>query len=441
MKKNFPLIVVLITISLFGLIYFQILWLNTARKTKEKQLRENIYIATSEAAEELTKPSPLITSLNQSKEYFLKNKNNISDVFSISVMDRFTKDEISSIIRNSFAKHFLEGVSFEFAVSDNSITGNQIQSDNFFKFFSDSANNTNIAIPLETNNSGVVDNITKEEFLVVIVPHQSAIVFKEIFWFIMGTILFTIIITTAFFLTIRTLLAQKKISEIKTDFINNMTHEFKTPIATISLAIDALKNEKVIADPTKSEYFISVIKSENKRMNKQVESILQASLLDNKEIQLNRKLISAHQLIQQAVDNSMLSLQEKNGKITTNLEASSDVIFADELHFSNIINNILDNAIKYSKPEGVTIKLYTESKGKDIKIVISDDGIGMSKDTIKQIFEKFYRAHTGNIHNVKGFGLGLSYVKSVVEAHKGTIKVESNLGVGSRFIILLPQAS
>jgi len=441
MKKNFPLIVVLITISLFGLIYFQILWLNTARKTKEKQLRENIYIATSVAADELTKPSSLITSLNQSKEYFLKNKNNISDLFSISVMDRFTKDEISSIIRNSFAKHFLEGVPFEFAVSDNSITGNQIQSDNFFKFFSDSANNTNIAIPLEINNSGVVDNITKEEFLVVIVPHQSAIVFKEIFWFIMGTILFTIIITTAFFLTIRTLLAQKKISEIKTDFINNMTHEFKTPIATISLAIDALKNEKVIADPTKSEYFISVIKSENKRMNKQVESILQASLLDNKEIQLNRKLISAHQLIQQAVDNSMLSLQEKNGKIATNLEASSDVIFADELHFSNIINNILDNAIKYSKPEGVTIKLYTESKGKDIKIVISDDGIGMSKDTIKQIFEKFYRAHTGNIHNVKGFGLGLSYVKSVVEAHKGTIKVESNLGVGSRFTILLPQAS
>jgi two-component system phosphate regulon sensor histidine kinase PhoR len=441
MKKNFPLIVVLITISLFGLIYFQILWLNTARKTKEKQLRENIYIATSGAADELTKPSSLITSLNQSKEYFLKNKNNISDVFSISVMDRFTKDEISSIIRNSFAKHFLEGVPFEFAVSDNSITGNQMQSDNFFKFFSDSANNTNIAIPLETSNSGAVDNITKEEFLVVIVPHQSALVFKEIFWFIMGTILFTIIITTAFFLTIRTLLAQKKISEIKTDFINNMTHEFKTPIATISLAIDALKNEKVIADPTKSEYFISVIKSENKRMNKQVESILQASLLDNKEIQLNRKLISVHQLIQQAVDNSMLSLQEKNGKIATNLEASSDVIFADELHFSNIINNILDNAIKYSKPEGVTIKLYTESKGKDIKIIISDDGIGMSKDTIKQIFEKFYRAHTGNIHNVKGFGLGLSYVKSVVEAHKGTIKVESNLGVGSRFTILLPQAS
>ncbi len=441
MKKNFPLIVVLITMSLFGLIYFQILWLNTARKTKEKQLRENIYIATSEAAEELTKPSSVITSLNQSKEYFLKKKNNISDVFSISVMDRFTKEEISSVIRNSFTKHFLEGVPFEFAVSDNSITGNQMQSDNFFKFFSDSANNTNIAIPLETNNSGAIDDITKEEFLVVIVPHQSAIVFKEIFWFIIGTILFTIIITTAFFLTIRTLLSQKKISEIKTDFINNMTHEFKTPIATISLAIDALKNEKVIADPTKSEYFISVIKSENKRMNKQVESILQASLLDNKEIQLNRKLISAHQFIQQAVDNSMLTLQEKNGKIATNLEASSDVIFADELHFSNIINNILDNAIKYSKPEGVTIKLHTESKGKDIKIVISDDGIGMSKDTIKQIFEKFYRAHTGNIHNVKGFGLGLSYVKSVIEAHKGTIKVESTLGIGSRFTILLPQAS
>lgn len=215
MKKNFPLIVVLITISLFGLIYFQILWLNTARQTKEKQLRENIYIATSGAAEELTKPSSLITSLNQSKEYFLRNKNNVSDVFSISVMDRFTKDEISSIIRNSFAKHFLEGIPFEFAVSDNSISGNQMQSDNFFKFFSDSANNTNIAIPLETNNSGALDNITKEEFLVVIVPHQSAIVFKEIFWFIIGTILFTIIITTAFFSLLELCLRKRKSAKSK----------------------------------------------------------------------------------------------------------------------------------------------------------------------------------------------------------------------------------
>jgi two-component system phosphate regulon sensor histidine kinase PhoR len=256
-------------------------------------------------------------------------------------------------------------------------------------------------------------------------------------WFILGAILFTLIITTAFFITIRTLLKQKKLSEIKSDFINNMTHEFKTPLATISLAVDALKNEKVVGNKEKTDYFTAIIKDENKRMNKQVETILQAALLDKQEVQLNLKRLLAHDLIISALNNINLQVEEKEGKIEVELEAENDLIMADEVHFTNLINNLLDNAVKYSR-ENLHIKLSTRNAGNQLKIKIEDNGIGMNKETLHRIFEKFYRAHTGNVHNVKGFGLGLSYVKTMVDAHHGTIKAESVLGKGSSFCISLP---
>ena len=438
MKKVFPIITILILLSLLGLIFFQVLWLTTARKTKEKQLRDNIFLATSEAAEKLMEEKTGFIGIGRKTDILFPNDKMKLELLRPSVLQRFSKDEIAAIIRKAMDKHFLEDIPFEFAVSDNSLTGDQVQSDNFFKYFIDSAHNTNVALPLQPPPGSNFENLTKEEFLVVIVPHQKAIIFREIFWFIVGTILFTIIITTAFFLTIRALLRQKKLSEIKSDFINNMTHEFKTPLATISLAVDALKNEKVIADRDKTNYFTGIIKEENKRMNKQVETILQAALLDKQEVQLNLKKLSAHAMINSALNNIMLPLEEKNGKIEVSLDASKDIILADEVHFTSLINNLLDNAIKYSKEEGLLIKLNTSNTGNMIRIRIEDNGIGMSKETLSRIFEKFYRAHTGNIHNVKGFGLGLSYVKTMVEAHKGTIKPESTLGKGSSFTILVP---
>jgi two-component system phosphate regulon sensor histidine kinase PhoR len=235
------------------------------------------------------------------------------------------------------------------------------------------------------------------------------------------------------------MIRQKKLSEIKNDFINNMTHEFKTPLATISLAVDALKNEKVTGDPQKLGYFSSIIKEENQRMNRQVETILKSALMERQEVELNLKPINVHQVIEDVVDNFMLRLDEKGGTLEMNLQAGQFIIEADEVHFSNLINNLLDNAVKYSKentPPKVCIT--TTSNAKKIFIKIEDNGIGMTRETLKRIFEKFYRAHTGNIHNVKGFGLGLSYVKTVVEAHEGVIKADSILGKGSSFTIELP---
>jgi two-component system phosphate regulon sensor histidine kinase PhoR len=261
---------------------------------------------------------------------------------------------------------------------------------------------------------------------------------KQLGIMISGGVLFTIIIITAFALTLRTMLNQKKLSEIKSDFINNMTHELKTPLATISLAIDAIRNEKVLAQPQKIEYFSGIIKEENKRMNKQVESILQSALLEKDEIGLKLQATDVHNVIRNTTDNLQLQLAAKNGTVDLQLDAINPIIMADDVHFSNLIFNLMDNAIKYSN-DNLEILIQTYNTRKSLFIIIADNGIGMSRDTISRIFEKFYRAHTGNVHNVKGFGLGLTYVKAVVDAHKGKIKVESTLGKGSKFTIEFPQ--
>jgi len=273
--------------------------------------------------------------------------------------------------------------------------------------------------------------------MILVIPDVKNNIFRQLRWLMIGAILFTLIICSAFYVTVSALFKQKKTSEIKNDFINNMTHEFKTPLATISLAVDAMRNEKVLQDREKMGYFSGIIKEENKRMNKQVETILQASLMERQEIQLNKVPIHVHEVIDNVLDNFQLQLADKNSKTVLQLNATADLIEGDDVHFTNLISNLVDNAVKYSK-ENLVIKISTVNTGKHIQIRIEDNGIGMNKETQKRIFEKFYRAHTGNVHNVKGFGLGLSYVKTMVDAHGGKIKVESATGRGTTFIIDMP---
>ncbi|MCB0700321.1 MAG: HAMP domain-containing histidine kinase, partial [Chitinophagaceae bacterium] len=222
-------------------------------------------------------------------------------------------------------------------------------------------------------------------------------------------------------------------------FINNMTHELKTPLATISLAIDALTNEKVIHDTDKIRYYSGMIKDENKRMNKQVEKILQSARIEKQDIKLNLISLNAHEIIQKVADNVLIQVLDKGGKLDVHTDAEEFTIMADEVHFSNVVFNLLDNAIKYSK-EDLQITIMTKNAGGMFVLKIKDNGIGMNKETQSRVFEKFYRAHTGNIHNVKGFGLGLSYVKAIVDAHNGKIKVDSSPGKGSTFSVYFPIA-
>lgn len=438
MKRIFPIITILILLSLLGLIFFQILWIKSAKNIKDAQVEYNIVQSVFYAASILTQDRNTLSPMTKKNDLLFPGDKLQLQYFRPSVIKRFSREEISDIIRMGFNKYNLQDYPFEFNVRVNAINGDMVYSNNYFKYYEDT-NNLRHVFALEPPSGSNFENLASEELLSVIVPNQRSLVWKEMISFILGSILFTLIITTAFFITIRTLLRQKKLSEIKSDFINNMTHEFKTPLATISLAVDALKNEKVSGDREKTNYFTGIIKEENKRMNKQVETILQAALLDKQEVRLNLKKLPAHDLVVSALNNINLQVEEKGGKLEVDLGAEKDLIMANEVHFTNLINNLLDNAVKYSK-ENLYIKLSTKNSGNQLKIIIEDNGIGMNKETLNRIFEKFYRAHTGNVHNVKGFGLGLSYVKTMVEAHHGTIKAESVLGKGSSFTITIPLA-
>ena len=273
--------------------------------------------------------------------------------------------------------------------------------------------------------------------LMIHFPSRTSFVWQSLWLNFLGSILFTAIILFCFAYTINVILEQKRLSEMKTDFINNMTHEFKTPIATISLAADSITSPMVSGNVDKVHRFAGIIKQENKRMNKQVEKVLQMALIDKQEFNLKLTQVNLHEVINRAVENITLQVEKKEGVVNTYLEADDSHIEADLTHVSNIINNLLDNANKYS-PDQPEISVYTRNVNDGVEVIVEDKGIGMSKEARKHIFDKFYRVHTGNLHDVKGFGLGLSYVKAMMTAHKGQIDVKSELGKGSSFILFFP---
>ena len=273
--------------------------------------------------------------------------------------------------------------------------------------------------------------------LVVQFPNKRGFIWRSLWLNLLGTILFAAIILSCFGYTVNVIFQQKKLSEMKTDFINNMTHEFKTPIATISLAADSISSPMVASDPNKIKRFAGIIKQENKRMNNQVEKVLQMALLDRQEFSLKLNAINIHDVIDMAVQNISLQVEKREGDASTNLIAENPIIEGDATHISNIINNLLDNANKYT-PEKPEILVSSRNVGGGVEVIIKDNGVGMSKDALKHIFDKFYRVHTGNLHDVKGFGLGLSYVKAMMDAHNGSIDVRSELGKGSSFILFFP---
>ncbi|MDP3003422.1 MAG: HAMP domain-containing sensor histidine kinase [Bacteroidales bacterium] len=282
------------------------------------------------------------------------------------------------------------------------------------------------------------DNIIRQDLILsVIFPERANYVLGSMAWILGGSMLFSLFILATFALSLYFIIRQKKISEMKSDFINNMTHEFKTPIATISLAADTITNPKVIKDEVSIRHFISMIKKENSRMNKKVETILQIASLDKKEIEFRFENVSMHSIIEHAIDTIDIQVQQRNGKINLNLEASEPVVYGDSEHLTNLVNNLLDNSIKYS-PESPEITVNTKNSEKGLILSVEDKGIGMTKAVQSKIFERFYRQSSGNVHDVKGFGLGLNYARAIIDAHRGNITVFSEPGKGSRFDIFLP---
>ncbi|MFN5647909.1 MAG: sensor histidine kinase, partial [Sphingobacteriales bacterium] len=387
-----------ITLSLIGIIVLQLSWIKNRLLLKEDQTIQAIDAAVYELSQDLIEEKSRLPTLISPKMIQDWPKERLLDLFKMpTIAERYTAFKMQDKIRKSLERHGLKKTSFEFAIVNavNSLTF-EMQSGNFERAYEhaleDTANNRIYYLDITPLPGSETESLVPSESVVVVFPEIQNFIFSSLGWMIAGAILFTLIILAAFYITVRALLRQKKLSEIKSDFINNMTHELKTPLATISLAVDAIRNPKVVNDPEKLHYFSSIIKDENKRMNKQVETILQAALLDKQEVQLRLKELNVHNILAHVADNFKLQMDERKGKLVIEPEAQNDLIEGDDVHITNMLSNLVDNAIKYSKEDvPPVITISTMNYGKYLRVRIEDNGIGMNKETVSRIFEKFYR--------------------------------------------------
>lgn len=348
------------------------------------------------------------------------------DIASIMpIEERISSELLKKLIKKELSQYGVN-TKFEFGIYSHNLA-TKIHSDNFML-----DPESTYSTPIFTDNEG-----NERYKLSVVFPNKKRFLLSELVSITILSIIFTLIIIIAYTSALGQLIRQRQISEIKTDFINNMTHEFKTPIATINLALDAIKNPKIIDNKEMIFKYLQMIRDENKRMHAQVENVLRISKLEKRELDIDKESNKIEDIIEDAIEHVSLILEDREGKITSFFNAKRTTVLVNQVHFTNVIVNILENAIKYST-NAPKIEIYTENIKDIILIKIKDHGIGMSKIAQKRVFEKFYREHTGNIHNVKGHGLGLAYVKKIVEEHNGEVFVESEKDKGSTFTIKIP---
>lgn len=377
----------------------------------------------------------MLQSVNQEITKLNYGKNLVDDIFfqffsnEREIHDRIPKDEMGNIIREALQSEGIDAP-FEFVVTTQ--FGKSIAASNRFNAQLIPASHKVTLFPN--------DLFSEHNYLLVQFPSKRNYIMKNLGVMSFSSIGLILLVSLCFAYTIHIIFRQKKLSDMKTDFVNNMTHELKTPISTISLASEMLRDNRVASDPDRILRYAGVIHEENKRLGSHVEKVLQMAVIERGEHKLKLSLVNLHELVQKAIQKMTLQLEEKSGALQTDFTARYPEAQVDEAHFINIITNLLDNAIKYSneKPE---IIVSTRDQTGGVLISVSDKGIGMSKDAQKRIFEKFYRVPTGNVHNVKGFGLGLSYVKAMVEAHSGNVKFRSELNKGTTFEIFIPHSN
>jgi len=377
----------------------------------------------------------LLRSVNEQMQKLNQHKALVNDIFfqffsnERSIHERIPREDMEGLIRESLQSEGI-GAPFEYAVTTE--TGDVITASSSF--------NTELAPQAHKVTLFPNDLFSQHNYLFVQFPTKRDYIRKSLGTMAFSSIGLILAISLCFAYTIHIIFRQKKLSDMKTDFVNNMTHELKTPISTISLASEMLKDEKVVADTQRIQKYASVIHDENKRLGSHVEKVLQMAVIDRGEHKLKLTYVNLHDLIQKSVDKMMLQLEERDGMLQTDFAARFPQARVDEAHFIGIITNLLDNAMKYSngKPE---ISVATRDHSNGVLISVSDKGIGMSREAQKRVFEKFYRVPTGNVHNVKGFGLGLSYVKAMVEAHGGNVRLKSELNKGTTFEIFIPHSN
>jgi len=482
--KRIKIIIALMSAALIGVISLQIYWINWSIRLNEEQFDKTVYAALNRVADKLQyyEDVTVLEALNASRgggdrnirdaAKYLENgyasrRLNKSDTTLPNITtqgqsfeDNVTMWEYMKVSQMVNSKPLAERIQLDIMAQS---LGEELKSRGFVSTYQygvySKARNSFVVV---NDHYVVVDNspqitqggasslynsqyrvalfqkdIESPGYLAIYFPNRTSLVIGSVWKTLALSVVFTGIILFCFWYTIVVIFRQKKLSEMKTDFINNMTHEFKTPIATISLAADSIGSPMVVNNPDKIKRFTDIIRQENRRMNSQVERVLQMALIDKKDFQLRLDEVNLHDVIQQVAENFSLQVEKRNGVLNVVANAERPVIEGDATHIFSIILNLLDNANKYS-PDAPNITIDTRNVPMGVEVAVHDKGIGISKEARKHIFDKFYRVHTGNLHDVKGFGLGLSYVKAIVTAHKGLVDVKSEPGKGSSFILTFP---
>ena len=467
-RKGFISIIVIITLALIGLMIIQSYWIRSAITVKEANFIRDVNEAMSgvisrleriEAANEFTNQMNVM----QQRQKWLQTLDSLDQSYKNGNGSFTNTSDINRLLNKSMIMHdVLENMFFDYRNVPiekrinipglDSLIGSELKRRGIgtlyeFGIFSPVRNFMPVQktgkYPKELLNQGFhfalfpSDMFSNPDYLMVFFPNEKRFIITQLWGTLSISIILLIVIILSFAYTVVTILKQKKVSDMKNDFINNMTHEFKTPISTISLACEALGDKDIIKSESLYENYINVINEENRRLGNMAERILQSALLEKGQIILKMEEFDIHEVISAAIHNIQLQVEKKGGNINTIFNAQKHLIQADKIHITNVIFNLLDNANKYTtKTPEITIK--TENSYSGILISVMDNGPGISKANQKKIFEKLYRIPSGNIHNVKGFGLGLSYVKAIVEQHGGKITLESELNKGTNFIIYLP---
>lgn len=413
------IVIILAAISIVGITTTQVYWVRKAFDLKENQFNYDVVASLTNVANKIVEISKTPTAANNPVKQLSTN------YFVAIVNGPIDSNLLEFLLVTEFEKRSITA-NFEYGIYD--CTAKCMAGGNFVSPQKIS-NRANIAELPTWNNDGYY-------FGVMFSGVEANLISQMGIWGFSSIVL--LIVIFFFVYTLLVILRQRRLSEIQKDFINNMTHEFKTPISTIAISTEVLKQPGIVQFPERLLNYATIIENENQRLKQQVERVLQMARLDKEDLGLKKETLNVHELIREAVKNK--SFQSAGVSIHLHLEAASSSVAVDKLHMVNVLYNLLDNGIKYNNhtPE---IRVSTRSSKKSIEIEIQDNGIGIHKDNQKKIFNRFYRVPTGNLHDVKGFGLGLSYVKRIVEAHEGKITVCSELGIGSKFTIQLPLTS
>jgi two-component system phosphate regulon sensor histidine kinase PhoR len=424
-NRTIRLIILFGSLVIVGLIATQIFWVKNAIQINKGQFEHNVNMA-------LMKVVYQIMRFEGDTTHLLEPIQQVSDDFYVvTISNKVYPNLLESLLKKQFEVHHLD-MDFEYGIYD--CNSNQVLYGNYVNF-------DQFKLAFQQNNKNLQSTVfpklnMDEYYFVVHFPQKQKLLFSQMGYWV-GSTLVLLLVVLFFAYALFMIFKQKRLSEIQTDFINNMTHEFKTPLSTISISTDVLLNPNIIQHPERLMSYATIIQDEANRLKNQVERVLQIAKLEKQQMKLKKEEYDIHLIITQSIENLKLTIYNSGGKATTRLNAKSSIMNIDKLHITNIIYNLLDNALKYSK-ENPEITITTTDVKKGIEIAVEDNGIGIPEETQPYIFDKFYRVPTGNVHDVKGFGLGLNYVKIMMEAHGGWVKLKSELNKGSIFTLFIP---